>query len=138
MFELVMLAVLIGFATWRIFHLWRIDDICEPLRNYVFSWFPPADVPLATKPRDKMTFPYNERFDMVPLDVDNVRHWLVAYPASFIGRLLNCGWCFTFWISGAITFVSWLSWVSFAPFVGWVLVWFTAWAVACLLYSRFS
>ena len=125
-----MLAILIGFSSWRLFHLWRYDEICEWARKLVWTRFPPPNTELFFDPLSK--------FKANRIEVDDEKVWSVDSPGTWIGRLTSCGWCFSFYISLLATVVSWFCWVSFAPFYGWVLVFLTAWAISCVLYDKVS
>lgn len=121
--NLLTLSVLIGLASFRATYLWRYDMLTEKLRDYIWSWLPPADG-FVPKMRTKRP--------SVPVIMSNGETWFQTLKPSFVGDLSSCHWCVSAYITAALTVLAKFS-VERVAWPSLVVVWLASWGVACLL-----
>lgn len=112
-YELAILAL----ASGRVSYSFPNEDIWAPIRDRIFLWSPPDSTDKDGRPyrlwhKDGASYTYDE--GTAPRD------------KGFIGSLLACPWCLSFWVSVGMT----LLWLVFGSAFTMLMVPFALWGLA--------
>lgn len=109
-----MLLVLLAIAAWRITHFIQSDSLFEPVREFIYWFFPAPNWYTTTTLKDNIEAVGDPNFYEITRYrtrrlfrsvVDDLGDWyFYAVKESKIGELVSCLWCLSIWTSAAVVF----------------------------------